>query len=93
MQIRTIHILGVLLLIAGCASNPQEEQRKASKLMEYKMQVYGPACEKLGFAKETDSWRDCVQREYEQTLILRQPYYYWDYPYMSPYYGRPYYRR
>ena len=87
----TICILG-LLLVAGCASNPQAEREKANKLMDYKIQVYGPACEKLGFAKDTDAWRECIQREYEQTL-MRQPHS-WDYPtYWSPYYGRPYYRR
>lgn len=81
------------LFAAGCASNPQAEQQKATQLMQYKIHVYGPACEKLGFTKDTDPWRECIQREYEQTLIMRQPYNYWDYPYVTPYYGRPYYRR
>lgn len=77
------------LFAAGCATNPQEEQRRASKLMEYKIQVYGPACEKLGFARDTDAWRECVQREYEQTIMRQQQY--WSDPYYSPYYWRPYY--
>ena len=94
MLVRAISILGIVLLFAGCATNPQAEQQKASQLMEYKIQVYGPACEKLGFTKDTDPWRECIQREYEQTLIMRQPYnYYWDYPYATPNYVRPYYRR
>ncbi len=93
MITRMISVLGMLVLFAGCATNPQEEQLRASKLMAYKMQVYGPACEKLGFAKDTDPWRDCIQREYEQTLIMRQPYnHYWDYPYATPNYVRPYHR-
>ena len=93
MLIRAISILGVVLVFAGCATNPQAEQQKATQLMEYKIHVYGPACEKLGFNKDTDPWRECIQREYEQTQMMRQPYNYWDYPYMSPNYVRPYYHR
>ncbi len=91
MMMRAITILSALMLLAGCASNPQAEQQRATRQMEYKMQVYGPACEKLGHARDTDAWRECVQREYEQTIMRQQ--YNWDYPYWSPYYGRPYYRR
>ena len=92
---KTIALISLLsaLFVSGCATNPQAEQQKASKLMEYKIHVYGPACEKLGFTKDTDPWRECIQREYEQTLIMRQPYNYWDYPYATPNYVRPYYRR
>lgn len=87
-----IYLLGLVMLLAGCASNPQQEQQKAAQRMEYKIQVYGPACEKLGFAKDTDAWRECIQREYEQTL-MRQQQYYWDPYWGGPYYGRPYYWR
>lgn len=91
---KTIALTAMMLtlLVVGCATNPQAEQQKATELMQYKIHVYGPACEKLGFTKDTDPWRECVQREYEQTLIMRQPNY-WDYPYMTPNYVRPYYRR
>lgn len=88
---RAIYILNALLLLAGCATNPQAEQERATKQMEYKMQVYGPACEKLGHTRDKDAWRECIQREYEQTIMQQQRN--WDYPYWSPYYGRPYYRR
>jgi hypothetical protein len=92
MNTRLIPILVVLVLLSACASNPAAEQARATKQMEYKMQVYGPACEKLGFEKDTDKWRECIQREYEQSILrLRQN---WDYPppYWRPYYGVPYYR-
>jgi len=92
MNKNAIYILSMLALLAGCATDPLTEQRNATKLMEYKMQVYGPACEKLGFAKDTDAWRDCVQREYEQSIIRMQNFNN-SAPYWSPYYGRPYYRR
>jgi hypothetical protein len=26
------------------------------------IQIYGPACEKLGFKSDTDPWRDCILR-------------------------------
>lgn len=92
MKMRGIYLLSLLLIITGCASNPAAEQKRATELMDYKIRVYGPACEKLGFTKDTDTWRDCVQREYEQTIMGQQ--YNWNYPYTSPYYIHPYrYRR
>jgi len=91
IKMRVITIFAFMLLFAGCATNPQAEQQRATKQMEYKIQVYGPACEKLGFTKDTDAWRECIQREYEQTISQQQRN--WDYPYWSPYYGRPFYYR
>jgi hypothetical protein len=91
MKTHAIYMLSLILSIVGCTSNPVAEQNQATKLMEYKIQVYGPACEKLGFEHDTDSWRECIQKEYEQTIIRRQ--YQWDYPYWNPYYNRPYYYR
>lgn len=93
MITRAIFILSLMALLNGCASDPLAEQKQATKLMEYKIQVHGPACEKLGFEKNTDGWRECIQREYEQTLIRQQ--HRQNYPYWNPYYERPfyYYRR
>lgn len=91
MKAHTIYIFGLIIMLAGCASNPLAEQRQATKLMEYKIQVYGTACEKLGFEKETDKWRECVQKEYEMTIIRR--HYQWSHPYWNPYYVQPYYYR
>lgn len=92
MNTRALGVFLWVFLLAGCASNPAAEQARATKLMEYKMQVYGPACEKLGFEKNTDKWRECIQREYEQTVLRQRQN--WDYPppYWRPYYGMPYYR-
>jgi hypothetical protein len=92
MKIRAISVLVSLVVLSACASNPAAEQARATQQMAYKMQVYGPACEKLGFAKDTDKWRECIQREYEQSIMriqqLNTPY-----PYWSPYYDRSYLRR
>jgi len=91
INMRVIYMLCVVALLAGCASNPAAEQAQATKLMEYKIQVYGPACVKLGFEKDTNAWRECVQREYEQTILYQQyQQYQWNYPY---YWNRPYYYR
>ena len=30
--------------------------------MEEMMTVYGPACERLGFQRDQDSWRNCILR-------------------------------
>ena len=92
MKIRLISVLAVLMTLAACASNPAAEQARATQQMEYKMQVYGPACEKLGFAKDTDKWRECIQREYEQS-IMRLQQFSQPYSYGSPYYDRFYPRR
>lgn len=92
MKIRAITVLASLTVLSACASNPAAEQARATQQMAYKMQVYGPACEKLGFAKDTDKWRECIQREYEQSIMriqqFNQPY-----PYLSPYHDRFYMRR
>ncbi|OIR17681.1 hypothetical protein GALL_19020 [mine drainage metagenome] len=91
MNTHIIYTLSVMTLLAGCASNPAEEQAKAIKQMEYKMQVYGPACEKLGFKNNTDLWRECIQKEYGQSITPQ--WYPRNYPYWDPYYGSPYYYR
>lgn len=90
MNTRLIYIGCLAAMLAGCASDPVAEQNQATKLMEYKIQVYGPACEKLGFERDTDTWRECIQREYEQAILRQQrqwSYPYWDYG-VPPYYLR-----
>lgn len=57
----------LLLLLSGCAT---EEERAAEVLA-----AFGPYCEKLGYTKDTDAWRQCVQFEdaawSQRTLPLR----------------------
>jgi hypothetical protein len=91
---RFMLVMASAFLFSACASNPAAEQARATKQMEYKMQVYGPACEKLGFDKDSDKWRECIQREYEQSIMrmqqFNQPYPYWG-PYYNRFYMRPWY--
>jgi hypothetical protein len=91
MNIRNYLLICLVPILAGCASDPVAEQNRATKLMNYKIQVYGPACEKLGYAKDSDPWRECIQREYEQTVMRQRPQ--WNYPSYNPYFGPPYYYR
>lgn len=83
MNVQAYKVLFLVLLLAGCASDPVAEQNQATKFMEYKMQVYGPACERLGYKKDTDAWRDCIQKEYEHVIIRQERM--WNYPYWNPY--------
>jgi hypothetical protein len=72
MLTRIFFISALIILLAGCATDPATQQKQALQQMEYKLQVYGPACEKLGFEKDTDGWRTCIQRENEQTILRQQ---------------------
>lgn len=56
-------LLASALLLAGCAtSTPAERAARAEAEMSQMIAIYGPACDKLGFQKDSDNWRDCVLR-------------------------------
>ena len=42
----------IAVLLAGCATPEQKADRMISR--------FGPVCDKLGYEKNTDKWRDCV---------------------------------
>lgn len=47
--------------LAGCASlTPAERAAQMQREVDEMIQVYGPACEKLGYKADTDPWRECV---------------------------------
>ena len=51
--------LTLVTLITACTTPVQqaaEQQREVDRMV----QIYGPACEKLGFSAATDQWRNCV---------------------------------
>ena len=53
----------ITLALAACTSlTPTERAARAEARVEQMMVVYGPACDKLGFRREDDKWRDCVLR-------------------------------
>ncbi len=59
-MLRTL-ILSVVLLLAGCAT-PAERAARMEAEVDEMIQVYGPACDKLGYKRDSDTWRDCVIR-------------------------------
>jgi hypothetical protein len=72
--------------MVGCAT-PEQQAAQAEREAARMMQVYGPACEKLGFKSNTDPWRQCIiglsQRDlnyrYSNNTFYGPPY--WGYPY------------
>jgi hypothetical protein len=58
---RVITALTLALLVAGCAT---QEQRAAAvqRDVDDMVAVYGPGCEKLGYAANSDPWRECILR-------------------------------
>ena len=51
----------LIALLAGCttqADRAAQMQREVDEMIA----IYGPACEKLGYASDADPWRDCVLR-------------------------------
>lgn len=56
--------------LLGCAS-PQERAMKQQAEMERMMAEYGPACTQLGYAMNTDPWRNCVLQSAERNGYSR----------------------
>lgn len=53
--------IGLALLALGCAT-PAERAARHQAEVEEMITVYGPACEKLGYKRDDDKWRDCILR-------------------------------
>lgn len=71
---RKLALLAGVLALAGCATpTPAERAARAQQEMQQLMAVYGPACEKLGYAGNTDLWRDCVLRLATREELRRRP--------------------
>ncbi len=56
---KLIFCLAITAVLAGCAT-PAQRAARMEREVEDMIQVYGPACEKLGFQANTDQWRDCI---------------------------------
>jgi hypothetical protein len=48
------------LAVAGCSTTPQQRAAQKQAEAENMMQVYGPACSRLGYAVNSDAWRNCI---------------------------------
>ena len=76
---RTVYLTCVMaILLMGCATPAQRAAQKASEAEEI-LQIYGPACERLGYVARSDAWRNCMV-QLNQTDALRYSYGY-SYPY------------
>ena len=56
---RTSIVLAAALLLSACATPQERAARKQAEMAEM-ITVYGPACERLGYALQTDQWRSCI---------------------------------
>jgi hypothetical protein len=45
--------------LAACTT-PQERAARAQAEAAQMMTIYGPACSRLGYAEQSDAWRNCV---------------------------------
>jgi len=54
----------------GCATQA-ERAAQMQREVEDMIAVYGPACEKLGYARDSDVWRNCVLRLNTSEAIVR----------------------
>ena len=50
----------LIALLAGCAATPAEREARIQREIDQMIQSYGPTCDKLGYTRDTDPWRDCV---------------------------------
>ena len=58
-------VLLSIAVLAACAS-PEERTAQWQGEVDHMMRVYGPACERLGYKRDDDKWRDCVLRLSQQ---------------------------
>lgn len=70
MNLRAIAMLGLIGLLAGCAS-PAERAAHMQREVDRMVQIYGPACSKLGYKPDTDPWRNCVLNLNDQDNVQR----------------------
>ena len=63
--VRTICWAPLLLALSGCVT---AEQRAARITAEY-----GPYCDKLGYPRNTDAWRNCIQAQDAKSRAYDRP--------------------
>jgi hypothetical protein len=49
-------VLALAIVLTGCALTPEQRAARA-------IERYAPYCEKLGYERGTDRWRDCIASE------------------------------
>lgn len=56
---RLLFGIALAVVLAGCAT-PAERAAQMEREIDEMIVVYGPACERLGFGRDSDPWRDCI---------------------------------
>ena len=51
----------LIALLTGCTTQADRTARMQRQVDEM-IATYGPGCEKLGYARDADPWRDCILR-------------------------------
>jgi hypothetical protein len=59
LAMRTSILLSAALLLSACATPQERAARKQAEMAEM-ITVYGPACDRLGYAQQSDQWRNCI---------------------------------
>lgn len=66
MRIVMMLVAALVLALTGC-STPQERAAKEGQRRQAEMALmiaeYGPACTQVGYAQNTDPWRNCVVQQ------------------------------
>lgn len=58
---RRLIVPALIASLVGCAAlTPAERSAQMQNEVDEMIQIYGPACEKLGFPSDSDQWRDCI---------------------------------
>jgi hypothetical protein len=81
--------VSIVILLVGCTTTAERAAKMEQEAVTM-IQVYGPACEKLGFTVNTDSWRNClIDLSRQEPVRYSSPYYYGSPFYYGPtiYYG------
>lgn len=76
--------------LAACAT-PAERAAQKQREVEQMVEIYGPACTRLGFTVDTDPWRSCVisLSQKDDAAYQRHAFHgyfgppYWRHPYWS----------
>ena len=78
MQVYPMRLVTVLSLAAALAACATPEQR-AEEMAGYISENYGPTCAKLGYAVDSDAYRNCMLSMYNADQVR----------YATPWYNAP----
>jgi len=60
-MLRYVVLILLGMMLYGCET-PAEHAENIKAEVEEMITVYGPGCEKLGYTRDSDQWRECILR-------------------------------